>query len=95
MVQAQGNWWGDASGPGGEGSGSGDKVSAGVNFEGWRTEMVSLVVAAAVDTLFSRSGSTDSVNVFFRNWRHPTEEVAVSITDAQGWLQGETNPARS
>jgi CSLREA domain-containing protein len=32
---AVGNWWGDASGPSGAGPGSGDSVSAGVDFTGW------------------------------------------------------------
>jgi len=35
---ATGNWWGDASGPSGAGPGTGDSVSAGVDFSGWLTE---------------------------------------------------------
>jgi hypothetical protein len=37
MVAAQANWWGDASGPGGEGPGSGVPVSSHVDFSHWWT----------------------------------------------------------
>ncbi len=36
-IDARGNWWGDASGPGGAGPGTGDKVSAFVNYAAWLT----------------------------------------------------------
>ena len=36
-VHAQANWWGDASGPGGEGSGDGVPVSTYINFSDWWT----------------------------------------------------------
>ena len=32
IVNARGNWWGDANGPGGDGPGSGDNVSSAVDF---------------------------------------------------------------
>jgi len=35
MLTAQANWWGDASGPGGAGPGSGDAVSANVDYSSW------------------------------------------------------------
>ncbi len=35
VVDAQQNWWGDPSGPGGQGSGSGSRASTGVSFGGW------------------------------------------------------------
>jgi len=38
-VHAENNWWGDPSGPGGEGSGTGDEVSVNVFYEPWLTEM--------------------------------------------------------
>jgi len=34
-VKAENNWWGDASGPGGEGPGTGDKVSTYVDYDPW------------------------------------------------------------
>jgi len=35
MVDATENWWGDASGPGGEGPGTGDEVNENVDYEPW------------------------------------------------------------
>jgi hypothetical protein len=35
---ATANWWGDPTGPSGAGTGSGDSVSANVDFSGWLTE---------------------------------------------------------
>jgi len=37
-VNATYNWWGDASGPGGQGPGTGDNVSANVLYDPWLTE---------------------------------------------------------
>ena len=34
-LNAESNWWGEASGPSGEGPGTGDEVSAGVDFDPW------------------------------------------------------------
>ncbi len=36
-VDAEGNWWGDASGPSGKGPGSGDAVSSNVDYNPWLT----------------------------------------------------------
>jgi hypothetical protein len=38
VTPATGNWWGDASGPGGEGPGSGDPVSSNVDYDPWLTD---------------------------------------------------------
>jgi len=39
-ADAENNWWGDASGPGGVGNGAGDTVSGYVNFRPWLTAIV-------------------------------------------------------
>ena len=44
-ITAENNWWGDASGPSGEGSGSGDAVSANVDFNPWSDEPWSMISA--------------------------------------------------
>ena len=41
LVNAEYNWWGDPSGPGGAGPGTGDSVSLYVDYEPWLTEPVS------------------------------------------------------
>jgi parallel beta-helix repeat protein len=40
IVNAEYNWWGDASGPGGFGPGTGDEVSEYVDYEPWLTDSV-------------------------------------------------------
>jgi len=42
-VDAENNWWGDASGPSGVGTGSGDAVSANVNYTPWLTSKADLL----------------------------------------------------
>ena len=86
-IAAQRNWWGNASGPGGAGPGSGDKVSAGVNFANWLAQPVAVVVAAEGDTLTLVAGRIDTVSVFLQNWQKPDDVLQVSISDDKGWLQ--------
>ncbi|UCE18230.1 MAG: right-handed parallel beta-helix repeat-containing protein [Gemmatimonadota bacterium] len=90
-VTAVNNWWGDDSGPSGEGQGMGDKVSTGVDFSNWRTEMVSLVLSTGADTVYIPPGESDSVYFSVRNWQYPTETVEVNVTDDLSWVQEPTN----
>jgi CSLREA domain-containing protein len=89
-IAAPRNWWGDASGPGGAGPGSGDEVSAGVNFANWLAQPVAVVAAAAGDTLTLVAGRIDTVSVFLQNWQKPDDVLNVSLSDNQGWLQQPT-----
>jgi hypothetical protein len=86
-INATNNWWGDASGPSGSGPGSGDKVSGGVIFSNWLTEMVSLVTSAERDTIIMPIGEIDTVNMYFQNWENLDDMVNVEVGDNQGWLQ--------
>lgn len=88
MVAASENWWGDASGPGGVGPGSGDRVSEGVDFSGWRDAMVTVVVATEASETLVPIGEADTVSVFFQNWQHYDDALDVTISDTEGWLQG-------
>ena len=47
-IDATLNWWGDASGPGGEGPGSGDAVSTNVVYDPWLNYPVPLTISDAV-----------------------------------------------
>jgi parallel beta-helix repeat protein len=85
-VNAAGNWWGDASGPGGSGAGTGDEVSANVTFGNWLAEPVTLSGRAELDTLRIAAGLSDSVYCSFRNMETPEGGVDVTLTDTQGWL---------
>ena len=90
-INAQGNWWGDASGPGGAGSGSGDEVNGAVDFSGWRISPVALIANSGADTVFVKTGTTDSVFCFFQNWENLNDVIDVSVTDSLGWLQSSAN----
>lgn len=43
LINAENNWWGAASGPGGVGPGTGDPVTANVDFTPWLTEPSALI----------------------------------------------------
>lgn len=87
MVTANDNWWGDASGPGGQGPGSGDEVSAGVDVSSWLGEMVAVVVSAERDEILLPIGEADTVSVFVQNWQRRDDALDLTISDTQGWLQ--------
>jgi len=57
VVDARQNWWGDASGPKGAGSGSGDAVSTNVNFDPWIGKPASVTTKTNTGTAsFATSG---------------------------------------
>ncbi len=85
MVNARDNWWGDASGPGGAGPGTGDEVSAGVDFANWRTTPVALVTFADPAPVYGTSGTQVSANVHIQHWTAPTDTVQVNVADSRGW----------
>ena len=48
-IDAENNWWGDASGPGPVGPGSGDNVSANVDYDPWLAGIAPGTLQAAID----------------------------------------------
>lgn len=90
-VMAQNNWWGDPSGPGGEGLGNGDNVSKNVEYSEWLTEAISLFVSTGADTIYVTPGKKDSTIAVFRNWENPEDIIDVSYSDELGWLEGKHN----
>ena len=91
-IHASNNWWGDAAGPGGAGPGAGDQVNGAVDFSGWRNSPVALVVSSGADTVFVKTGTTDSVFCTFQNWENLNDVINVTVTaDSSDWLPGPTN----
>ena len=86
-INAQHNWWGDSSGPGGTGSGSGEEVSGNVDYSNWRTDPVAVVVTAGTDTVFVPGGEVDSVYCYYQNWQRPDDVLNVTVVaDSTDWL---------
>ena len=88
ILDARSNWWGDLSGPSGEGPGSGDAVSRYVDFADWRIMPFDVVVTAAIDTLWVRPGDTDSLAVYFRDGLRSDGVLAIDASDDRGWVVG-------
>ncbi len=84
-VFAQNNWWGDASGPSGEGPGSGDEISGKADISGWRTEPIDLVLNAALDTLFIPQNHIDSLQISVKNWQSSDGIAEIDVSDSLNW----------
>jgi len=90
-VNAQQNWWGDASGPGGAGPGSGDEVSPYVDFANWMTTAPSMVAAILPDTLLIPVGGIDSLTCAVQNWQKPDDAVQYRVrVDSASWCESDT-----
>jgi len=91
-IDAQSNWWGDTSGPGGTGPGTGEEVSDYVNFSNWLTDPVAVVVTTEQDTVFIPSGEIDSVLCSFQNWENLNDILIINVVaDFPDWLPAPTD----
>ncbi len=88
-LAAQGNFWGAADGPSGQGPGSGDAVTGEVDFSNFLDAPVSLVLATQ-PSLVVTTGTTDSISVLLSNHVSPNGLVEVTLGDELGWLTGPT-----
>ncbi len=89
-VDARQNWWGHASGPGGIGPGSGDEISGTATFEPWLAQPAALIVSPGAEQVLAGRGATAANPVFVQHWGVLSDTVAVTLSDAQGWLDGPT-----
>jgi parallel beta-helix repeat protein len=79
VVIANGNWWGNATGPGAALNGS-------VTASQWRSSAVGVFAGISAETLFVRSGETDSLSMVAANWSDLSDSLSVSASDSKGWL---------
>lgn len=92
ILNAENNWWGDCSGPSGIGTGSGDAVSANVDFNPWlgaciknKTTSQSCVLAADSVTLYANVSSLVCVgNVIFSVNKNGTWQNYTGIGSGNG-----------
>jgi len=65
IVNAENNWWGDASGPGGVGPGSGDAVSGGVDYDPWLVAPSACTLPIVADFVSDIVTGVEDLTVFF------------------------------
>lgn len=93
-LDAERNWWGDASGPSGEGPGTGAAVSADVDYDPWLAEKNGLTVASPESTMVlldEEPGQASVQSLFFViSLLQAADQVGVPVpvefSDLRGWL---------
>ena len=88
-VVAPGNWWGDPSGPSGVGPGSGDPVSAGVDYAGWLAAPVGVVVTPGAHVVEADVLEEVGLEVTFASPLVGADDLDVTVTDTHGWVTSE------
>ena len=90
-VDATGNWWGDESGPSGEGPGSGASVSTFVEFSGWLNAPVGLVLSTPRDNISVIPGESAVVQAQIRNLLDASDTADLTVADESAWVTSATN----
>lgn len=91
LVDARYNWWGDTSGPGGFGPGTGDEVSAYVDYYPWLNQPVSAVLERteskpALSMHLWPNPFRDHVNIRWTMHKREGKNITIRIYDASGRL---------
>ena len=95
VVQAPGNWWGDPSGPGGAGPGTGDEITENVEATTWMQSAPYLVVSLEKTEVEAGAGETVANIVHIRNWNTPDDIVEITVSDSLGWSISPTSASVS
>ena len=81
IIDASGNWWGNASGP------ENGSVSGNVDIADWLTKANDVVCSPISDTLYVYPGTTDSLIISINNFENPGDNILLTITaDSADWL---------
>ncbi|PAP76482.1 T9SS type A sorting domain-containing protein [Rubrivirga marina] len=90
-VLAPDNWWGDPSGPSGDGPGAGDSVFGPVDYGDWLTEAGGVVVTPSAYVVEAGDGEDVEVTLAFESPFVGDDVVDVTVTDEQGWITSATS----
>ncbi len=85
-VYAQNNYWGDETGPGGVGPGTGDEVSEGVDYSNWLDDAISIFASAESDTILAPIGRSDSLILIVGDINSLDNFLGVTISDELEWI---------
>jgi parallel beta-helix repeat protein len=94
VLDAEYNWWGNASGPGDNGPGTGDNVSANVDYDPWLTAVLPCEVESsnATGATWNTFQAGDSVYVYGSGYSASTS-YNISVVADTTWTDGMPIPA--
>jgi hypothetical protein len=87
IVNAQGNWWGAANGPGPVGPGSGDRVSTNVDFSNWLTSATTCPPPCPTNVALASYGATATASSQY-NASYPASGVIDGEHNGNNWGAG-------
>ena len=84
IINATSNWWGDPTGPGGVGSGNGDAVSDGVDYDPWLVAPSACTLPIAADFAGDKVSGVEDLTVFFTDRSTSPEGISSWEWDFNG-----------
>ena len=88
VVYAGENWWGDASGPGGDGPGTGNAVYGDLDFSNWLNAPFGVTVVPKEHLITLTGDQAYNLPVSFANHLEISDQLTVTISDSLGWYSG-------
>ncbi len=84
-IVANGNWWGDESGPS-------SLISGKVQVDTWLSKQKGLSVVPGLDTLFIPVGGKDSLSLYVANWNNNNDLINITLNpEKNNWLSSANN----
>ncbi|MCK5085889.1 MAG: right-handed parallel beta-helix repeat-containing protein, partial [Melioribacteraceae bacterium] len=81
VLNANGNYWGGASGPGVQ------DINGSVDASSWLSSEVTILAVPEEDTVYASLGITDSTSLFIQNISNPDDRIKLTVNDDKGWVE--------